>query len=138
MGVDSPEPPAYGGNASDLDRLFGAVHESWVEEAGRVLAPFLEPNAPRHEVPTVIRYLHERFIQDYRSELELVEELGPFVSAEEMARLRSGSEELQRICRELDRVEDGQHAAERVAELARELLARLQFWCAPKRPTAPP
>jgi hypothetical protein len=113
-----------------LDQLFGSVHESWVEEARRVLTPVLEPNAAEQHVQAAIRYLHERFIWDYRSELSLVEELRPFLLPEEMERLLAGSDELERICQDLDQVEDGRRAVGRVAQLTRELLERLQFWCA--------
>jgi hypothetical protein len=113
-----------------LDAVLRPIHNSWVEEARRFLAPAVEPGADFWTRWAAVRYLADDFRDRYRRERALVDELRPFLRADMAERLSREGDRLFRLRLELDRIGRRRGTAAEVAAGTRDLLEQLGVWCA--------
>ena len=106
------------------------IHKGWIEEARRFLDPTLNPRAESRSRSAAVRYLHEEFLDRFRWELALVDELHPFLTADMSERLRCEGARLARLRFEVDRIGYRRRTAAQVAAATRDLMEQLALWCA--------
>jgi hypothetical protein len=113
-----------------LEAILHPSHKRWLEDARRFLDPTLNPRAESWPPSAVVRYLHEEFLDRFRWELALVDELHPFLAADMSERLRCEGARLARLRLEVDRIGHRRRTASQVTAVTRELLEQLALWCA--------
>ena len=113
-----------------LEAVLHPIHKRWLKEARRFLDPPLSPRAESGSRSAAIRYLHDEFLERFRWELALVDELHPFLPADKSERLRCEGARLARLRLEIDPIGHRRRTASQVAAAIRDLLEQLAFWCA--------
>lgn len=112
-----------------LETALRPIHAGWLREAHRFLDPALNPRAESWTRWAAVRYLNAEFLDRFRWELALVDELHPFLTAETSERLRCERARLARLRLEVDRIGRHRGTAAEVAGAARDLLEQLALWC---------
>jgi len=113
-----------------LAPVLHAAHEIWIRETSRFLLPILVPEAPFWNRWTAVRYLADQFLEQYRRERALLDEVRPFLPPDIAERLTQDGERIGRLQCELDRVGRRRGTAHMVSGVSRELLQLLRAWCA--------
>jgi hypothetical protein len=113
-----------------LQAVLHPIHRRWLEEARRFLDPTLNPRAESWTRSAAVRYLHGEFLDRFRWELALVDELHPFLAADMSERLRCEGARLARLRLGVDRIGHRRRTAAQVAAATHELLEQLALWCA--------
>ncbi len=113
-----------------LENALRRVHERWLEDAHRFLDPALNPSAEFWTRWAAVRYLNDEFLDRFRWELALVDELHAFLAEDASELLRQKSARLARLRLELDRIGRRRGTAAEVAAATRALLEQLARWCA--------
>jgi hypothetical protein len=121
-------PPSAAPNERPLDTVLRPIHEAWLEEARRFLAPSIEPGADFWTRWGAIRYLSDQFGACYRLERAMVDELRRVVPAETADRLAQEGDLLVRRRLELDRIGRRRGTAEDMAVGTQGLLEQLGHW----------
>ena len=112
-----------------LEAALRPTHAAWLKEAHRFLDPALNIPAESWTRWAAVRYLNDEFLDRFRWELALVDELHPFLTAETSERLRCERARLARLRLEVDRIGRRRGTAAEVAGAARDLLEQLALWC---------
>lgn len=113
-----------------LAPVLHAAHEIWIRETNRFLLPVSVWEAPFWDRWTVVRYLADEFMGQYRREQALLDELRPFLQDDIAERLTRDGERIVRLQGELDQVGRRRGTAHTVSIVSAELLRLLQSWCA--------
>src|SRR6266511_1364320 len=108
-----------------LAEALGPIHERWIDEARRCLSPASRGRAGLWDYREVVRYLDDRFLEQYQRERALVEEMQPYLPSDEVERLRLGAFEISTLRREAGEWGRRRGATLQVAAAARRLLERL-------------
>jgi hypothetical protein len=115
---------------ASLAEALGPIHERWIDEARRCLSPAPRGRAGLWDYWGVVCYLDDRFLAQYQRERALLEEMQPYLSSDEVKRLRLGAFEISTLRREALRWGRQRGATGQVAAATRQLLERLPLWCA--------
>jgi hypothetical protein len=113
-----------------VDLVLSPAHDAWVEEVRRYLVPSAEPGAQFWDRWTTVRYLDDQFVDRFRLESDLLDELAVCVPAAEMAKLRGAAERVALLRLDLDRIGRRRGAAAEFTVKAVEFLHALELWCA--------
>jgi hypothetical protein len=129
MRPDQQSVPSAGSEGT-VDLVLSPAHDAWVEEVRRYLAPSAGPGAQFWDRWTTVRYLDDRFIDRFRLESELLDELTAYVPPAEMAKLRGAAERVALLRLDLDRIGRRRGTAAEFTAKAGEFLHALELWCA--------
>lgn len=113
-----------------LDSVLRPIHEGWLADARRYLDPALEPGAEFWTRWAAVRYLNDEFLDRFRWERALVDELRAFLPEDASERLRQEDARLARLRLEVDRIGRRRGTAAEVAATSRDFLEQLALWCA--------
>lgn len=113
-----------------VNAVLRPIHDAWVKQARRFLDPALEPGTDFWARWAAVRYIADDFLEQYRREGALVDELRPFLRPEVAERLRREGDRLFRLRLELDRIGRRRGTAVEFAAGTRDLLEQLGAWCA--------
>jgi hypothetical protein len=124
----APEPSV--GEELMLEATLAAAHDRWMAEVYGVLLPITYSDATFWERWNVLRYLAERFPDQFRLERELSRQLDPLISIELSDRLRVQGDLVTRLHRDCSRLGHEPGTARELARRAQELLEAVRLWCA--------
>jgi hypothetical protein len=124
----APEPSV--GEDLMLESTLAAAHDRWMAEVYGALLPVTVPEATFWERWDVLRYLAERFPDQFRLERELIRQLDSFISIDLSDRLRVQGDLVTRLHRDCSRLGREPEMARELARTAHDLLEAVRLWCA--------
>ena len=113
-----------------LESLLSPIHDLWIEQIERLLAPAMAPRAEFWERWSVVRYLTDQFEGRFRLEYALADSLDGLLRPELVSRLESTRRALEFVRAQLVTVGRRRGTSGVTAGLAGKLLERAKLWCA--------
>jgi len=113
-----------------LESLLSPIHDLWIEELERLLAPVMAPRADFWERWSAVRYLTDQFEAHFRLEYALADTLDGLLKPEVVSRLDATRRALEFIRTQLVDVGRRRGTSDVAAGLAGKLLEQAQLWCA--------
>jgi len=123
--------PALGASpAEPLSAILSPIHDCWVEQVARFLAPAMSTRASFWDRWGAVRYLADEFEAHFRAQCALVDSLEPLLDASAPGCLATARKALESTRAELIALGRRRGTAGPVAVLARRFLDQLERWCA--------
>jgi hypothetical protein len=113
-----------------LESLLSPIHDLWIEEVERVLAPVMAPHASFWERWSAVRYLTDQFEDRFRLEYSLTDSSDGLLKPKMVSRLDSTRTALEFIRVQLIASGRRRGTSGVVAGLAGKLLQQAKLWCA--------
>ncbi len=120
--------PSATGPAPTLHTALRDIHQRWMRDTLRWLAPTLSASADFWDGWSAVRYINDQFERKYRRQRSLVKAILPLLRAADAFRLRSTTVELELMRRHLNRVAGRQQMTEVVAVASCHFLELLAAW----------
>jgi hypothetical protein len=118
------------GATGTLAQRLATAHDRWMADCDCALGPVCDPDATFLQRWAAIRYATDVFVERFRLERELIQELHPFIVAEIWERLLMQEDRLTRLHLELERLARQRGAARELARTTREFVEALRLWYA--------
>jgi hypothetical protein len=112
-----------------LGEVLAAIHEEWIANAERAIAPALLGTSTIWDRWSAVPYLMDAFAEQLEQERELVRRL-PRIDPEARDRIERGFETMERLRAELDLAGRRHHTGGLVMLLLRKLMDVFTHWCA--------
>jgi hypothetical protein len=117
-------------SAEPLSAVLSPIHDCWVEQVARFLAPAMMTGASFWDRWGAVRYLGDEFEARFRAQCVLVDSLQPLLDASAFGRLATAQKALESTRAELIALGRRRGTAGPLAVLARRFLDQLECWCA--------
>jgi hypothetical protein len=122
--------PIEARRSDTLEALLAPIHDRWIEQVGRVLAPAIVPRANFWERWGAVRYLIDQFEDRFRLECALVDSLAAGLSRTAIVRLGIIRARLERTRTNLIALGRRRGTAFVVSAFAQEIFEQAKLWCA--------
>jgi hypothetical protein len=113
-----------------LDVVLSPVHDRWIEQMNRLLAPAMVPQATFWDRWGAVRYLIDQFEDRFRLECALMDSLAGWLSRSEFVHLSTIRAVLERTRTDLIALGRRRGTGMVVAAFAEEILNQAKLWCA--------